>query len=99
MKVRCVHKGCGWRGAYDSSYSTADPSNPGRDVDTCPSCRSVDSLKVACDEPGCWQPVAVVGERAGCVAHVPRDAFASDLYDAEGFGESAYVRPRLVRGA
>lgn len=85
MKVRCMHPGCGWRGEHQPSHTVPDPEDAANEVSVCPACGSSDTLKVVCDEPGCWEPVAVAGDRFGCVNHVPRDEFASGLYGGDGF--------------
>jgi hypothetical protein len=90
MKVRCVQPGCGWRGEHDPSHTAPDPAHPDNEVSTCPACSGTDTLKVVCDEPGCWQPVAVAGDRFVCVNHVPRDELASGLHEGGNFGVASY---------
>lgn len=88
MKVRCNH--CDWRGAHDPSHTAADPADPENEISICPACKRVDSLKVVCDEPGCWEPVAVIGDHSGCVAHIPRDEFERHFFRTGRFGLSSY---------
>jgi hypothetical protein len=98
MKVRCNHAGCGWQGVDDPSHTKPDPESPGDEIAVCPECKSVDTLIVVCDEPGCWEPVAVGSDRWGCVAHIPRNVFDRNpvYYKSVGFGVSSYVPLRLA---
>ena len=79
MKVKCNQAGCGWRGIHDPSHSAPDPSDPDDEISICPACGAARSLSVVCDQPGCWEPVAVVTDRCACITHRARDPFDSGL--------------------
>jgi hypothetical protein len=72
---------CGW---YGTHFLTApSPFDPEHILIGCPSCKSVDTLRLACDEKDCWCEVTcgtptADGYLRTCGMHVPtRDARVS----------------------
>lgn len=69
---------CNWNGPEEDVLRAPNPFS--EDVDTimgCPDCRDVNTLRLACDEPGCCDFVtcgtpAPNGYRRTCSDHVPR---------------------------
>lgn len=49
---------CGWHGVRSALLSAPDPFNEGESLSACPKCRDISDLEIACDEPGCWEPVS-----------------------------------------
>ena len=51
MKVRCEE--CNWIGDEEEILTAKNPFEETETITGCPKCKSVDSLRIACDEPGC----------------------------------------------
>ena len=52
-KVVC--DSCGWRGKWSELLDAPNPFDPENDrIYACPECRQIDTARVVCDEPGCW---------------------------------------------
>ena len=47
---------CGWRGHDIEVVKAANPFDIEDVVVGCPKCRSVNAIKMVCDEQGCWEP-------------------------------------------
>jgi hypothetical protein len=74
----CDGRNCNWHGTSDEVLRAPHPFDPGEEVWGCPKCKSIDSLYLACDEPGCWKPVSCgtptpTGYRSTCGQHRPKD--------------------------
>lgn len=74
-KVLCPE--CHWHGLNSEALSAPNPFDLKNVVTGCPRCKSVDSLLVACDEPGCWRETSCgtptpLGYRRTCSTHAPR---------------------------
>jgi len=75
-KLICNENHCGWKG-YEKDMLVADnPFEPTERIYGCPNCKEIGSLVVACDEPGCWNPVSCGtptkdGYRSTCTKHAP----------------------------
>lgn len=55
-----------------------NPFNSDELIRGCPACQSIDSFRMACDEPGCWSRVScgtptADGYRSTCGKHQPRE--------------------------
>lgn len=74
-KVTCSERD--WEGMISDALTAPNPFDPEDTINGCPQCHSVDSMVVACDEPGCWKPascgtpVAEGPYRNTCGKHVP----------------------------
>ena len=60
MKVTCVVLRCDWHGDVDDILTAPNPFNPTEELQGCPKCEEVNTIRVACDEHGCWE-VATCG--------------------------------------
>lgn len=74
MKFRCEERRCGWHG--EEVLTAPNPFDPADTINGCPSCRAVDTIELACDEPDCWEPVSCgtptdSGYRNTCGPHLP----------------------------
>ncbi len=78
----CCNWRCAWKGDVSETLTGPHPFIPGETVQGCPKCRDIDTLRVACDEPGCWEegtcgtPVKhgeSKGYRTTCGKHMPKD--------------------------
>lgn len=82
MTNKRVCKECGWHGmagdvltapnpfCFDESFAANEM------IVGCPECRRVETIRVACDEPSCWEPVSCGtptqdGYRHTCSKHCP----------------------------
>jgi len=75
MKVICDE--CGWHGQEEEMLIAKNPFDESENVNGCPKCKSVDSMLVACDEPGCWKQTSCGtptpdGYRTTCGQHCPK---------------------------
>lgn len=55
-----------------------NPFNSEEAIYGCPTCKSIDSFRMACDEPGCWDLVScgtpsAAGYRHTCRKHQPHE--------------------------
>ena len=74
----CYGRNCNWHGTSDEVLRAPHPFEPGEEVWGCPKCKSIDSLYLACDEPGCWETASCgtptpAGYRSTCGKHRPLD--------------------------
>ena len=73
-RLFCNERRCGWRGT--EALTAPNPFDAEDTIAGCPKCKEINSLLVACDEPGCWNeascgtPVAN-GYRHTCGKHAP----------------------------
>jgi hypothetical protein len=79
--LKLVCKDCDWRGTDLQKLIAPNPFDKEDIVVGCPKCNSVNQLRTACDEPGCWEedtcgtPVVYgspVGYRRTCGKHIPK---------------------------
>ena len=68
---------CDWKGIAPLLLRAANPFNADDMLIGCPSCKSVNTLSVACDEDGCWDYVTcgtptADGYRRVCGLHFRR---------------------------
>lgn len=75
---KCVCEECGWIGMYSELLVAKHPFRKyvGESVTGCPRCHDINTIVVACDEPGCWRPVSCgtpteKGYRNTCGEHAP----------------------------
>ena len=73
-----VCEDCDWRGHKVELLTASHPFHHGVALYGCPSCRNIDKLRTACDEPECWEPDTCGtpipdGYRRTCGNHVPQD--------------------------
>ena len=54
-KVVCSEFRCAWHGLEDAILRAPNPFDEGETIYACPKCKEVNSVVVACDEPGCWK--------------------------------------------
>ncbi|KKL83145.1 hypothetical protein LCGC14_1977660 [marine sediment metagenome] len=64
--------------AFLDHLNGVNPFNVEEIIHGCPECKSIDSFRSACDEPGCWELVScgtpsAGGYRTTCRAHKPRE--------------------------
>lgn len=76
MKVRCEE--CDWHGEESEILTAKNPFDETETINGCPNCKSVDSIRVACDEPGCFEFSSCGtptdnGYRQTCGKHAPRN--------------------------
>ena len=67
---------CGAQVYADQVLRACNPFVWSEKIQGCPDCRSVNTLRPVCDEPGCWSAIAVgwlspTGYRNTCRAHGP----------------------------
>lgn len=74
MKWKCSEWRCGWHGDDEEILSAPDPFTTDGLIYGCPKCRTVESLVIVCDEPGCtaegtcgW--LSHTGYRRTCFKH------------------------------
>ncbi len=66
-KIVCIE--CGWQGLLDDRPVADNAFEPGSDIDDCPTCRQIESLRVACDEDDCWERVTCGTPTPGAYRH------------------------------
>lgn len=76
-KVICNGRKCNWKGLEKDILTVPNPFEPRDTINGCPSCKNVDTIIYACDEPGCWEAVACgtstpQGYRSTCGEHQPK---------------------------
>ena len=76
-KAVCIERHCNWTGRYLDVLQAPSPFDETDVLYACPACRTVDSVRVACDEPGCWRESTCGtntenGYRRTCGEHLPR---------------------------
>lgn len=54
-KVMCDETRCDWHGTDDKILRATSPFDAEETLYACPKCKTVNSVVVACDEPGCWK--------------------------------------------
>ena len=74
-KLICTVTRCGWHGTVDDVLKSPSPFDD-EELWACPNCKSVESLKLACDEPDCWKAVECgaptpEGYKSTCSEHAP----------------------------
>lgn len=57
MTTKRVCEQCGWNGFECNVPTAANPFKPHELINGCPKCRSINTIRVACDEPSCWERV------------------------------------------
>jgi hypothetical protein len=75
-KQVCDGRHCDWHGTSDEVLRAKNPFDTEEEIWGCPKCKSIDSLYLACDEPGCWKMVSCgtptpSGYRSTCGKHRP----------------------------
>lgn len=75
-KQTCCNSRCCWHGLSDDVLKAPNPFNPDKVIWVCPKCKGIDSLYLACDEPGCWDYATMgthtpTGYRSTCWMHSP----------------------------
>lgn len=73
---RSVCKECGWKGSGEEVLEAANPFDANDTISGCPKCKSAQTMRTTCDEPGCWEPDTCGtptpnGYRRTCGKHVP----------------------------
>lgn len=68
---------CWWHGTEDEILSAPHPFVKSESVYGCPDCMEVNTLLLACDEPGCWATATCGtptenGYRNTCGKHRPK---------------------------
>ena len=76
-KVVCHDYKCGWHGLMDEALKAESPFDKGQEIHACPGCYEIGQLRVACDEPGCWEFATCGcptpdGYRQTCGKHMPK---------------------------
>lgn len=76
VKLICNDHRCGWQGTEAEMLRADHPFQPGVEILGCPKCRETDTLRYACDEPGCWKEATcgtptLDGYRSTCGKHMP----------------------------
>ena len=76
QKLKCMELKCTWHGLQERLLIASNPFNKNEEIYGCPKCQSINSLALACDEPGCWQSVTCGtptedGYRNTCGKHAP----------------------------
>jgi hypothetical protein len=76
-KVLCDEHRCGWHGLQAEVLQTPNPFDPSDMLDGCPACKSINTIRYACDEPDCWREATCgspteTGYRQTCGQHMPR---------------------------
>ena len=76
VMYKCICKECDWKGHDNELLMAPNPFGADYEITGCPKCKSVDSVNVACDEPGCWREVTCgtptpTGYRSTCGKHRP----------------------------
>jgi hypothetical protein len=66
-----------------------NPFDPGNRIFGCPGCKSVNTMRSCCDEPGCWEPdtcgtLTPGGHRRTCGKHQPADTPPTAAGKGEG---------------
>ena len=79
MKLRCEVHRCTWHGLDSETLTAPDPFDIGETLTGCPSCKSANTLREACDEPDCWEfsscgTPTETGYRRTCGKHLPKEA-------------------------
>lgn len=69
---------CSWRGTQKEVLRAPNPFDPDDELWGCPRCRTPGGMRVACDEPECWNEVCCgtptpTGYRQTCSKHRPKD--------------------------
>jgi hypothetical protein len=57
-KMRCEDRRCDWCGHGIDIFNMPVAPHPfisGHSVTGCPGCREIDTMRIVCDEPGCWE--------------------------------------------
>ena len=77
-KLICTIFRCNWHGTSDEALTAISPFDEDDEIWACPKCKTVDSLRLSCDEPECWMPVdcgtpTPDGYRHTCSKHQPKD--------------------------
>lgn len=75
MKLQC--EDCGWKGTHEDALKAPHPFLPEDEIQGCPQCFEVSTLRNCCDEEGCWDLVQAGtpspnGYRLTCSKHVPK---------------------------
>lgn len=76
-KVVCNERRCNWHGIDDDILRAPSPFEEGETLYACPKCKEVNSVVVACDEPGCWEEATCGAPtendyRRTCGKHMPK---------------------------
>ena len=76
-KQVCGMYECEWHGTSDDVLKAPNPFDEGDVLWGCPECKAVNSIYLACDEPGCWERSACgmptdTGYRSTCGKHRPK---------------------------
>lgn len=45
---------CDWHGTANTVLTATNPFDENSTISGCPQCKSVATMRYACDEPGCW---------------------------------------------
>jgi len=74
--TRVVCEECGWKGYTYEILTASNPFDPIDRIIGCPTCKSVETLRTTCDEPGCWEQDTMGtptknGYRRTCWKHKP----------------------------
>lgn len=75
-KVVCEEYRCQWRGLESQVLKAKNPFDPDYEINGCPSCKEINTIVYACDEPRYWKPVTCGtptnnGYRSTCGQHKP----------------------------
>lgn len=73
-KVTCTE--CDFQGTDEMLLVASNPFDKDQEISGCPKCKSIETILVACDEPGCWKVASCGtptedGYRTTCGKHKP----------------------------
>lgn len=59
MTDKAICDACDWQGTTDQILCAANPFNQGEMIHGCPTCKTVEAFKEACDYEGCWAQTSI----------------------------------------
>ena len=74
---RFVCEDCNWAGPLEHLLQAENPFDHGEQIQGCPHCKAVNTMRSCCDELGCWEPdtcgtpTGNGGYRRTCGTHRP----------------------------
>lgn len=76
QSVKTVCNACSHQSHLRYHLVATNPFNDDETIYGCPNCQSINSFRMACDEPDCWEPVECGtptedGYRQTCREHMP----------------------------
>jgi len=75
-KAVCDERKCRWHGPLSKCLTAQNPFEKDEIIHGCPECKTVESIRCACEHPGCWEPVTCGtptrdGYKNTCGDHAP----------------------------